>query len=230
MNDTSVWQMFDALATRYDRINRVLSFGQDRRWRRQMAKHLPAGDKLRMLDLATGTGDVLLDTVKSCQRVDEAVGVDMAKHMLQLAQHKAGRLGVKNVSWQQANALQLPFATATFDVVTMAFGIRNTSDPQRVLRHMHRVLKSQGRALILEFSMPSSAWLRAVYLSYLRHVVPWVGGVLSKQPQAYRYLNQSIETFAQPQEMIHWMQQAGFDNVRAIPMNWGTVTLYCGDW
>ncbi|MEM7402514.1 MAG: bifunctional demethylmenaquinone methyltransferase/2-methoxy-6-polyprenyl-1,4-benzoquinol methylase UbiE [Myxococcota bacterium] len=230
MNDASVWQMFDALATRYDRINRVLSLGQDRKWRRVMLQHLPAGDALQLLDVATGTGDVLLDLVQHCQRINKAVGVDMAQQMLQLAQHnKACGMQLAHVSWQQGNAMQLPFAAATFHVVTMAFGIRNTSDPQRVLQQIHRVLKPGGRALILEFSLPSSAWLRGGYMLYLRHIVPLLGGMLSGQKQAYRYLNQSIEQFATPQKMLYWMQQAGFENLHVVSMNLGTVTLYCGD-
>ncbi|MEM7496059.1 MAG: bifunctional demethylmenaquinone methyltransferase/2-methoxy-6-polyprenyl-1,4-benzoquinol methylase UbiE [Myxococcota bacterium] len=223
-----VWHMFNRLAKRYDRVNRVLSLGLDHGWRRALSRHLPPDRPLRLLDVATGTGDVVFSLLRHHPRIHQATGVDMAEEMLQLARHKAAAKGLTHVEWRKGDATNLPFAKGSFDVVTMAFGLRNVSDPRAALRHMHRMLAGGGRVLMLEFSMPRSWWLRPPYLFYLRRVLPWIGGLLSGQPQAYRYLDRTIEAFATPDQVVEWLRRAGFIHVRAIPLTGGIVTLYEG--
>ena len=223
-----VWHMFNRLAKRYDGVNRVLSLGLDGGWRRTLVDYVPPDRPLRLLDVATGTGDVLLELLQQCPQIHQATGVDMAEEMLQLARCKAAAKGLTHVEWCQGDAMNLPLANDSFDVVTMAFGLRNMAKPQAALSHIHRVLAPGGRVLILEFSVPRSWWLRLPYLFYLRHILPRIGGLLSGQPQAYRYLNRTVEEFASPHQVTKWLRQAGFTHVRATPLTCGIVTLYEG--
>lgn len=213
--------MFDRISSTYDRINRILSFGMDRRWRKKVAEFLPQRPHLQILDLATGTGDqiaALLDHKATF------TGIDLSEEMLRLAHKKIGR----RARFVHGNAEELPFENHTFDAATFSFGIRNVNDPHRSLQEIHRVLKQKGRCLILEFSLPSGP-LRRLYLFYLRHILPRIGGLLSRKPDAYRYLNQTIETFPSGKAFCAWMKEAGFASVHTVPMAFGGVTLYVGE-
>ena len=185
----AVWRMFDVIAPRYDLLNRLLSLRQDVVWRRRMADHLPPGQSLRHLDIATGTGDQIIAILGKSGSVAEAVGVDMSEGMLAAGQKKfteKTRADGRAVTLQIGDATKLPFHDARFDVTTISFGIRNVVDVPRALREMHRVLRPGGRALILEFSLPEARVMRSLYLFYLRHVLPRLGGALSGHADAYR--------------------------------------------
>ena len=221
----AVGQMFDRIAHRYDLLNRLLSFGRDVAWRKAMVRHLPEGRELRVLDLATGTADVLL-ALHVTERVRFGVGLDLSGGMLQFAQKKTAG---KPLALVQGDGTRLGLREGTFDVVSIAFGIRNVVDVDAGLREMRRMLAPGGRALILEFSLPENRLFRALYLGYFRHVLPRIGGLLSGDSHAYRYLNQTVETFPYGVEFQNLMRAAGFSEVRALPLTMGIATLYVGE-
>ncbi|GMU92221.1 MAG: demethylmenaquinone methyltransferase [Candidatus Hydrogenedentota bacterium] len=225
-----VWRMFDRIAPRYDLLNRLLSMRRDVAWRKRLATLLPKRDPLTVLDLATGTGDVLLALRRNCARVRSGVGVDMAGNMLKIGKEKFESKGDASVlRMVRGDATRLAVAESSFDAVTIAFGIRNVLDVEAALREMRRVLKPGGRALILEFSLPAFAPLRAGYLLYFRHVLPRIGGLVSGDAYAYRYLNQTVETFPYGETFCELMRKAGYQDVRAHPLTFGIATIYQGD-
>lgn len=225
-----VGSMFDRIAHRYDLLNRLLSFGTDIRWRKRMAQHLPAGNALEVLDLATGTADVLISLEKNCARVKRGTGVDLSFGMLSHGVPKLRGLGLaERFRLVRGDAQHLPLPGDRYDAVTISFGIRNVLDFDAGLREMHRILKPGGRALVLEFSLPGNALFRAGYLFYFRHVLPRVGALVSGDGQAYRYLNQTVETFPYGEMFCDHLRAAGFREVRAFPLTFGIATLYQGD-
>lgn len=222
--------MFDRIAPRYDLVNRVLSFGRDVAWRRALARPLADRRAIRLLDLATGTGDQILHLLDAGADIASAVGIDMAPEMLRRGREKVAQRGLTDrVTLQEGDATRLPFGDAAFDAVTIAFGIRNVGDVPRALREMRRVLRPGGCALILEFSLPRRALTRAAGLFYLRHILPVVGGWISGDAGAYRYLNRTIEAFPCGEAFCQLMRDAGFDGVSAAPLTLGVATLYKGD-
>jgi demethylmenaquinone methyltransferase/2-methoxy-6-polyprenyl-1,4-benzoquinol methylase len=225
-----VWEMFDRIAPRYDMLNRLLSFRRDVAWRKRMGKQIPAEGSLRLLDLATGTADQIISLMQTHSRITSAVGVDMSEGMLSYGREKITRLAWNNrVVLRTGDAMNVPEPDQVFDVATMSFGIRNVINVTEALREVRRVLKPGGRALILEFSTPSNPLFRPLYFFYLRHILPVLGGLLSGDRTAYRYLNQTIETFPSGKEFCAIMETAGFVNVKAIPLTLGIASIYQGD-
>lgn len=221
--------MFNRIAHRYDLLNRSLSLGQDVRWRRRMIQHLPPGGKLRVLDLATGTADVLL-FLEPSGRIAEGVGLDTAEAMLDHGRAKIARAGLAGrYTLAIGDAMAVPVPDAAFDVVTISFGIRNVRDTPTALREMWRVLKPGGRAVVLEFSLPPNAWLRRLYLFYFRHILPRIGGWLSGDAAAYGYLNRTVETYPHGDAFLDLMRAAGFAGLAREPLTFGIATLYHGD-
>jgi demethylmenaquinone methyltransferase/2-methoxy-6-polyprenyl-1,4-benzoquinol methylase len=195
-----------------------------------MAKTIVDGKNQQLLDLATGTGDVVFSLLKHCPQISRAYGSDMARKMLESAHKKARKKKQdKKTSFIISDAGNIPFKNNTFNVATIAFGIRNVSDPPRVLEEMKRVLKEGGKALILEFSLPASKIMRKLHLFYLRHIIPGVGAVISRDKDAYRYLNKTIETFPYGESFCKWMREAGFGDVSFTPLTFGVATLYQGE-
>lgn len=224
-----VWAMFDRIAHRYDLLNRLLSFGRDIAWRKEIARNLPSGNALRVLDLATGTADVLLELGRQSGRIALGVGVDPSSGMLAFGKKKLAESGVSGILvLVRGDAARLGFQSEVFDAVTIAFGIRNVDDPVVGLREICRVLKPGGRALVLEFSLPESRIFRAIYLFYFRHVLPRIGGLISGDAAAYRYLNKTVEAFPHGEAFCRWMHEAGFEVVKAHPLTLGIATLYLG--
>jgi demethylmenaquinone methyltransferase / 2-methoxy-6-polyprenyl-1,4-benzoquinol methylase len=223
-----VAEMFDQIAHRYDLLNRLLSFGRDIAWRKQFVKQLPAANELRVLDLATGTADVLL-TLGRDARIGSGAGLDMSTGMLRYAAQKLTSAGyAERFPLVLGDAGCLGIQSGQFDVVTISFGIRNVSRFEEALREMHRVLKPGGHALIMEFSIPANPYFRPLYLFYLRHILPRLGGLLSGDPYAYRYLNQTIETFPYGAAFCEIMKKTGFTEVESHPLTFGIATLYAG--
>lgn len=218
------WKMFDLISPTYDRVNRILSLGLDRRWRQKVAKQLPQKKNLKILDLATGTGDQILALLNSKAHIQSITGIDLSAEMLAIAKKKLA----DKAQFQLADAEKLPFADESFDATTFSFGIRNVGNPLTSLQSIHRVLKVHGRCLILEFSLPPKP-IRGFYLFYLRHILPHVGGLLSRKPSAYRYLNQTIEAFPCGKDFLDLMREAGFRRLYAMPLALGAVTLYVGE-
>lgn len=220
--------MFDRIAHRYDLLNRLLSFGTDVRWRKRLARALPDGADLRVLDLATGTGDVLLTLARESCHVRSAVGADMSLGMLRLGKEKLAAANLGRFWMVRGDATALGVADAQFDAVTIAFGIRNVLDTRAALREMVRVLLPGGRALILEFSLPKNHLVRRGYLLYFRHVLPRLGALISGDAHAYRYLNETVETFPHGEDFCRLMREAGFHNVTAHPLTFGIAAIYVG--
>ena len=225
-----VEKMFDTISPTYDRTNRILSLGLDQYWRRRVAKFLPKRQPLYLLDCATGTGDQLIALMEHTESVGQAVGIDLATEMLRLGRQKIKEKPYKNkVLLQEASATALPFAENTFDCATIAFGIRNVDDVPLALSEMRRVLKPGGRLVVLEFSLPKNEILKALHLFYLRKCLPYIGGWLSKNRDAYTYLNKTIEAFPSGQNFCGLLKHAGFISASAHPLTLGIVTLYVGD-
>ena len=221
--------MFDRIAPTYDLLNHRLSFGRDFSWRRKAARCIGAGGPLRVVDLATGTADLLIALLREHPHIVDAVGLDCSEEMLAVGRDKLRKCRLAaRARLVPGDATRTTFADESFDVVTMAFGIRNTPDPQATLDEIHRLLAPGGAAVILEFSLPANAVLRWGYLVHLRLVVPLIGALVSGDRQAYRYLNQSIESFHGPAAFCAMMEQAGFHDVSAQPLTAGVASIYKG--
>jgi demethylmenaquinone methyltransferase/2-methoxy-6-polyprenyl-1,4-benzoquinol methylase len=227
---SGTWRMFDRIAGRYDFLNRLLSLRRDVAWRKRVARHLPDGEGLYLLDLATGTADQLISVVSRCRRVTRAVGLDLSENMLEQGRRKLARRALAaEVQLASGDAGAIPFPDNTFDAVTMSFGIRNVERVDQCLQEMRRVLKPGGRALVLEFGLPTSWWFRPVYLFYFRHILPVLGGWISGDGEAYRYLNRSVEEFPNGDAFCALMRQNGFARAGYHPLSLGIAALYVGD-
>ena len=216
----AVRAMFGRVARRYDLANHLLSGGLDFWWRDRAAEIVRQWQPRRVLDLATGSGDLALTIAR---RLPEAkiTGADFSPEMLAVAREK----GLTNTI--VADALALPFADASFEVVTVAFGLRNMSDWGAALAEMARVLPPGGHVLVLDFSLPRGGW-RPLYRAYLHHCLPWLAGIITGQKAAYDYLGDSIERFPGGQEMCALLEASGFHDAQAQPLSRGIVTIYCG--
>jgi demethylmenaquinone methyltransferase / 2-methoxy-6-polyprenyl-1,4-benzoquinol methylase len=224
------WRMFDRIAHRYDLLNHLLSFGTDCYWRARVARQLRDLDVRRFADIATGTADQLLALCHRCPELECAIGIDMSAKMLEFGQEKVVSDRTKApLLLVHGDALHLPLRDNTVDAVTISFGIRNVVDVVGGLREMHRVLVPGGRAIVLEFSLPSWALFRNLYLFYFRHILPKIGGLISGDSHAYSYLNQTVETFPYGDAFCDLMREAGFATVSAKPLTFGIATMYCGD-
>ncbi len=224
-----VGRMFDQIAPTYDLLNHLLSFGFDFSWRRKAARCIEGGKELRVVDLATGTADLLIALLRERPGVCDAVGLDCSEEMLKVGREKVGKCGLsERVSFVRDDATRTSLSPESFDVVTMGFGIRNTPDARKTLDEIHRLLKPGGVVVILEFSLPTNRIVRRGYLTYLRFGVPLIGAVVSRDRQAYRYLNRSIEAFHGPAEFCSLMEQAGFRNVSATALTGGVASIYKG--
>jgi demethylmenaquinone methyltransferase/2-methoxy-6-polyprenyl-1,4-benzoquinol methylase len=213
--------MFGSIAQRYDLANHVLSCGFDFYWRKRASDMVAAWRPNSILDLATGTGDLALVLQRKMPNT-EIVGADFSEEMLAVAASKGVRKTVN------ADAMQLPFAEASFDCVTIAFGLRNLPDWAGALSEMRRVIKAGGHLLVLEFSLPGLPILRSCYRFYLHHCMPLVGSFLTKKKSAYDYLGESIEKFPSGNSMVQLLATAGFRNPTAEPLTAGIVTVYTG--
>lgn len=224
------WKMFNRISDRYDLLNRLLSLGLDLSWRKRLCRYLPSLEDMKLLDLATGTADVLITLAQHTVSLKEGVGVDMAVKMLDIGRKKIIKKGLdERLTLRTADANKLPFADESFDCTTIAFGIRNLDDPRTALKEMRRVLKPGGRSLILEFSFPKNLFLRAGHVLYLRTVVPVLGWLLSGEYKAYKYLNETIEKFPYGENFCRLMTQVGFDSVQVYPLLFGVASIYQGD-
>jgi len=223
----SIHELFNSISPTYDRVNTLLSCGLDKLWRASMVKSLPGDSPLSILDIATGTGDQLFTFLKKRNNIWQAVGIDLAENMLELAKKKSEKYSFP-VTFLCADALNLPFQNNSFDCITLSFGIRNMLSPEKALSEIHRVLKPHGFVSILEFGIPSFPPLHKLYLLYLRKILPKVGAFLSKNSRAYTYLNKTIETFPYGQSFSSLMHSQGFHEVSYKKLSGGIVYLYHG--
>jgi len=229
-NKDRSYKIFDNIYAKYDLLNRLLSFGQDIFWRNRICKLPKKKENQVLLDLATGTGDILFSFLKKRQDIKFAMGLDMSINMLNIAKIKSIKKNFnKKSSFIRGDANLIPLITEKVDFVTMAFGIRNITEPIIVLKDIKRVLKIGGKAIILEFSLPKSRIMKFFFLFYLRNIVPLVGRIVSGNKYAYRYLNETIEDFPYGKNFCNLMEDAGFSNISATPLTFGIATIYQGE-
>jgi len=217
--------MFDRIAHRYDFMNRVLSLGIDRSWRRRTVKRLQLGERPRVLDVATGTGDLAIDIARLTPGAT-VVGLDPSPNMLAIAAKKIDKKGLADrITLVEGDAQALPFADCEMDAATIAFGIRNVPDRSRGLRELARVVRPGGRICVLELGEPRKGVLGAAARFHTRHVVPRLGALLSGARE-YRYLQTSIAAFPPAEEFAAQMQAAGLHVIEVTPLTFGACTLY----
>ncbi len=221
--------MFDAIAARYDFVNRVISLGTDRAWRRRAVRALTADRPVsKVLDLATGTADVALEIAAQYPSA-HVVGVDPSSRMLEIGRHKVAAANLdKTIELQLGDAEQLPFPEATFCGVTIAFGIRNVVDRARALQEMTRVTRPGGRIVILELGEPDMPILGPMARVHIHSVVPWLGAMLSGAPE-YRYLSRSIAAFPRRSEFSAMMSDCGMRNIRVELLAFGAASIFIGE-
>jgi demethylmenaquinone methyltransferase/2-methoxy-6-polyprenyl-1,4-benzoquinol methylase len=217
---TVIKEMFEGVAPRYDLLNRVLSLGVDRRWRRRVVESLELRPEHRVLDLCCGTGDLALEIA----RESSCTACDFTWNMLTRARKKSAAAG-RPIALACADALELPFGDDLFDRATIAFGIRNLESMSAGLAEIRRVLKPGGRLAILEFSQPNRGWLKLPYRIYLGWLLPAVGGLLSRG-EAYRYLAESIQGFPVPEALVGLLKEVGFSEPRYSRLSGGIVALH----
>jgi demethylmenaquinone methyltransferase/2-methoxy-6-polyprenyl-1,4-benzoquinol methylase len=219
--------MFDAIATRYDFLNHLLSVGIDRRWRRRAIRSLSLTGRERVLDVCTGTGDLAIAARTARPPGARVVGVDFAAAMLRVAHDKLRREQLTDtIALVRGDATCIPIAGASVDAVTMAFGIRNVENTNAACDEIYRVLKRAGRLAILEFSVPTTPGLRLAYMWYFNQVLPRIGRLVSRHHAAYGYLPASVGAFGSPDEFVKVLRQSGFIDVSAVPLTMGIVFLY----
>jgi len=219
-------EYFSEIAVRYDLVNHVLSCHCDRLWRRRLVRLAQFEPGMSLMDLCTGTGDLLVAAHRVCPEC-QLTGLDLTQPMLDLADVKLERHSVKG-ELICGDAVAVPCPDELYDRVTIGFGLRNIEDPMQGLVEMHRILKPGGRVLILEFAPAPKGLFGAVYGVYLRHVIPVLGGLITGSRQAYSHLSTSIEGFFARDHMVSAMQDAGFEAVEAVPLSGGIAYIYIG--
>lgn len=219
-----VRNMFAGIAKRYDLMNRLMSAGQDGAWRREVIHQANLGPGARILDVATGTGDIM---VEAHRQHPEAItiGSDFTFEMMQVGQAKPTTMAIR---WCTADALHLPFHGESFDAITSGFGIRNFIDRELAFREQLRVLKPGGRIVCLEISKSPKNLLRPFFTLYFNRLVPIAGGIISGEREAYTYLPQSVSEFLTPDELKILMEKAGLRNVTYRRFMLGTVAIHTG--
>ncbi len=221
--------MFDRIAPRYDLLNRLLSLGTDLSWRRRALEIARLGEGARALDVGTGTGDFALALLARSPRSATVTGIDISAGMLEVAARRAARAGL-GVRYERliASVESLPFADALFDAAVAGFVIRNVGDIPRGLREMRRVLRPEGRAVILDLHTPRNPTVRRLYRSY-SFVSPRLAAALGGDPDAYRYLPRSIEAFYDPETLAALLRDAGFTRVRFERLTFGIAAIHVGE-
>jgi len=225
-----IQKMFGEISGRYDFLNHFLSGGVDYYWRwRTVRKVRPNGDS-PILDVCTGTGDLAIAYWKKARGNTAVVGTDFTPEMLDIARQKSAKVGNKApLTFQQADTMDLPLESNTYQIVSVAFGLRNVSDTVAGLTEMTRVCKPGGQVAVLEFSMPRNQLFGAVYRWYFRNILPRIGQLLARNSEAaYKYLPQSVSQFPQDEELAGLMRQAGLTDITWTPLTFGIATLYVG--
>lgn len=225
-----VRKMFGEIAPKYDRMNHVLSMNVDRYWRWQTVRRVSPQGCSDILDLCTGTGDLALAFQKKAPPEAQITAADFCEEMLDIGRVKAQRRQVSDqVTFVTADAQELPFADEAFDIVSVAFGLRNVADTDRGLREMVRVCRPGGRLAVLEFSMPTRQPVKGVYRFYFRHILPRIGQWFARNSEAaYEYLPATVAEFPSGQELADRMLTAGLKRVDFHPLTFGLATLYVG--
>jgi demethylmenaquinone methyltransferase / 2-methoxy-6-polyprenyl-1,4-benzoquinol methylase len=228
-SEARVRDMFGEIAPRYDLLNHLLSMGIDIYWRWRTVRKVPPSDASPILDLCTGTGDLALAYYQAGGGQTPVVGADFCHPMLVVGHDKARLAKADQVTFIEADAQNLPFPDNSFQIVSVAFGLRNVTDTDRGLGEMLRVCRSGGKIAVLEFSIPGWQPFRAIYGWYFRHVLPRIGQLLARNRQdAYHYLPESVGEFPCGEALAERMRKAGASEVRYFPLTLGIATLYVG--
>ncbi|MEG1664959.1 MAG: bifunctional demethylmenaquinone methyltransferase/2-methoxy-6-polyprenyl-1,4-benzoquinol methylase UbiE [Mucinivorans sp.] len=217
-----VEQMFDTIAPRYDLLNRLLSLGIDQSWRRALVRIVRLSGARRILDVATGTGDLAILLAKGGGSV---TGCDLSPRMIELGRAKVAQRSL-NISMELADAENLPFTSGSFDGLTCAFGVRNFGDLEGGLSEFYRVLSSGGSLFILEFSTPTNSFMAWVYKFYFHRLLPMVGGLISGDRRAYSYLPKSVDAFVCGDKFLSLLRGAGFCHCSMQHLTFGVATIY----
>ncbi|MBN2730688.1 MAG: bifunctional demethylmenaquinone methyltransferase/2-methoxy-6-polyprenyl-1,4-benzoquinol methylase UbiE [Bacteroidales bacterium] len=218
-----VTSMFDTIAPKYDRLNRVLSFRIDVRWRKKLIRLLPAYEGKNILDLAAGTGDLSLALSKLNPK--KIVAADPSKGMLDIAEKKFKKKK-KIIQCVQCTAENLPFEDNNFDLVSIAFGIRNFSNPEKSLKEIQRVLHPDGLLAILEFGMPDKGLFASIYLWYFKNVLPRLGRLVSKHYSAYSYLPETVNLYPYGEKFTRFLNDHNFECISVKKLNSGIAYIY----
>lgn len=221
--------MFDNIAPKYDLLNHTLSMSVDRIWRRRVVNEVRRAKPHRILDVATGTGDLAIAMARRIEGV-QVLGVDLSEQMLTVARRKVEARGLDNrIVLDRGDAEHLEVTDGSVDVATVAFGVRNFGDLAAGLRELARTIKPGGKVVILEFSRPRNRAFRMLYEFYSYKILPRIGGLVSRDKRAYEYLPASVGEFPAPAEFMKMMAQAGFNNCRARSQSFGIAQIYIGE-
>lgn len=222
--------MFDNIAPDYDKLNHILSLDIDRGWRKKAVREIvDTAHPLKVLDVACGTGDFAIAIAKSSAPGSQITGVDLSEGMMAVGREKVAREGLQGkISMEQGDCEKLGFPDGTFDRVSVAFGVRNFEHLELGLREMRRVLRPDGKAVILELSIPSNPVLRTLYKLYFLHILPAIGGRVSGNKGAYKYLPASVLRFPRPKVFMQMMAECGFKDVYSKSFTFGICRMYTG--
>ena len=219
-----ITRMFDNIAKSYDLLNRTLSFGIDKFWRKKAVQQIPNNAK-KILDIATGTADLAISTAKHTNA--EIIGVDISKEMLKKGRKKIKRKKLNNIiTLQIGDAENLKFNNSMFDAITVGFGVRNFENIEKGLKEIYRVLKEQGSLIIIEPSIPKRSPLKEFYNLYFKYIVPKIGSLISKDNNAYAYLPSSVEAFPAMKEFMLKLKKIGFKKIEHKSLSLGVVSIY----
>jgi len=222
-----VEQMFDNIAPKYDFLNHFLSLGIDKLWRKKAVRILKGYQPSRVLDVATGTGDFAIETSHIAPK--EIVGFDLSEQMIKVGIEKVKRLKLDHlISFKKGDSEDMPFDDNSFDAITVAFGVRNFENLEKGLQEFYRVLRPGGVAIVLEFSKPKYFPFKQLYKFYFFHILPRLGGMISKDASAYSYLPESVMAFPDDQEFLKVLAKVGFSESRQWRLTMGIATIYLG--
>ncbi|PHR98347.1 MAG: bifunctional demethylmenaquinone methyltransferase/2-methoxy-6-polyprenyl-1,4-benzoquinol methylase UbiE [Blastopirellula sp.] len=229
-SETRVRQMFAEIATNYDRMNHLLSMNVDRYWRWRTVRIVPPTGDAPILDVCTGTGDLALAYYKAAKGKTKIMGTDFCVEMLEIGEAKKKKAGINGqVEFQEADTQALPFEDDTFQIVSVAFGLRNVTNTETGLKEMTRVCQPGGKVAVLEFSMPGWQPFKGIYSWYFKNILPRIGQMLaSNKEEAYKYLPESVGEFPHGEALAEKMRAAGLKDVFFRPMTFGVATLYVG--
>lgn len=219
-------RLFNSIASDYDRLNHILSLNIDKGWRRKAVKEIADKDSpVKVLDVACGTGDFTIEIAKKVSAGSEVIGVDISEGMMEIGKEKMLKAGV-TAEMTVADCEALPYDQNTFDRIAVGFGVRNFEHLDLGIREMCRVLKPDGKLVILELSLPSNRLVRGCYMLYFQKILPMVGGFLSGDRGAYEYLRTSVLRFPAPDKFIEMLKSAGFEQVEHKPLTFGICRMY----
>ena len=219
-----IGQLFDRIAGTYDGLNHVLSLNIDKRWRRRAIRMLAPAEQV--LDVAIGTADLTIEILRQ-GKAQHVTGIDLSHGMMAIDEQKVAKRGyAQQVQFDYGSAQQMPYANASFDTVTCAYGVRNFANMDEGLSEMYRVLRTGGELMVLEFSYPTNPVIRWGYDLYFTHILPFIGNLFSRDKGAYSYLNRSVKNFPYGEAFCQHLRKAGFSQIKATPLTFGISTIY----